>query len=85
MNFNLKNVRIKYLPHLFERIDYWNLDINLIEETIKQGKIYLKKCENPNKVCFVKYFGKINTTYFVITILYPNFVEVITAWQKKGN
>ena len=79
-----KKAKITFNPHTFDRKEYWNLDLNKIEETVRTGKIFDKKCEKPNKICFKRYFGKKNITYTVIARYYQDFIEVKTAWPKKG-
>ena len=81
---NRKKIEVTFSPHLFDRKEYWNLDLNKVEETVRTGKIFEKKCEIPNKICFKRYFGKENITYTVIARCYKNFIEVGTAWPKKG-
>ena len=81
---NRKTAAITFSPHLFDRKEYWNLDLNKIEETVKNGTIFEEKCELPNKICFKRYFGKENITYTVIVRYHDNFIEVKTAWPKKG-
>ena len=75
---------ITFDPHLFDRKEYWNLDLDKIEETVRTGNILDKKCEKPNKICFERYFGKESITYTVIVRYHKNFIEVKTAWPKKG-
>jgi len=79
-----KRSEITFDPHLFDRKEYWNLDLTKVEETVKTGKIFYKKCEEPNKICFKRYFGKENVTYMVIVRYHENFIEVKTAWPQKG-
>lgn len=79
-----KDAEITFDPHLFDRKEYWNLDLDKIEETVRLGKLLEEKCERPNKVCFVQYFGKENITYTVIVRIHIDFIEVKTAWPKKG-
>ena len=79
-----KKAEITFDPHLFDRKEYWNLELDKIEETVRTGKIFDDKCEKPNKLCFKRYFGKKNTTYIVIVRYYNSFIEVKTAWPKKG-
>ena len=79
-----KKAEITFNQHLFDRQGYWNLDLDKIEETVRTGKVLEKKCELPNKICFQKHFGKENITYIVIVRYYRNFIEVKTAWPKKG-
>lgn len=81
---NRKKAEITFEPHLFDRKEYWSLDLNKIEESVRTGKIFEKKCEKPNKICFKRYFGKENVTYTVIVRYRSNFIEVKTAWPKKG-
>tara|TARA_Y100000310_G_scaffold342243_1_gene444543 strand:- start:945 stop:1223 length:279 start_codon:yes stop_codon:yes gene_type:complete len=81
---DMKRIQITFDPHLFDRKDYWKLDLDKIEDTIRCGKIYVEKCEKPNKVCFTRYYGKENLTYVVIVRFNENFIEVKTAWPKKG-
>ena len=79
-----KKAEITFDPHLFDRSEYWNLDLDKIEETIRAGKIFVEKCEKPNKICLKRYFGKENTTYTVIVRYHKNLIEVKTAWSTKG-
>lgn len=83
-NLDRRKAEITFNPHLFDRKEYWNIDLNKIEETVRTGKIFYDKCELPNKACFTKYFGKENITYLVIVRYHKNFIEVITSWPKKG-
>tara|TARA_Y100000031_G_C8234617_1_gene392608 strand:+ start:1242 stop:1529 length:288 start_codon:yes stop_codon:yes gene_type:complete len=77
-------VEITFSPHLFDRKECWNLDLDKIEETARTGKIVFEKCEEPNKICFKRYYGKEHTTYVLITRYYKDFIEVKTVWPKKG-
>ena len=79
-----KKTEITFSPHLFDRKEYWNLDLDKIEETVRSGRIFEEKCEMPDKICFKRYFGKENNTYTVIVRYHNNFIEVKTAWPKKG-
>ncbi len=79
-----RKAEITFDPHLFDREQYWNLDLGKIEETVRTGKIFEDKCDMPNKICFVRYYGKENTTYTVIVRYHKEFIEVKTAWPKKG-
>lgn len=81
---NRKKVYVTFHPHLFDRLDYWNLELDKVEKTVRNGKIFEKKCEEPNKLCFRRYFGKENITYTVIVRYHKNFIEVKTVWPKKG-
>ena len=81
---NRKKAEITFDPHLFDRKEYWNLDLDKVEEVVRTGKIFEQKCEEPNKICFKRYFGKENLTCTVVVRYYKNFIEVKTAWPKKG-
>ena len=74
-----KKSEIAFDPHVFDRKEYWNLDLDKIEETVRAGKVFDDKCELPNKICFKKYFGKENITYTVIVRYHKNFIEVKTS------
>ena len=79
-----KKVEITFSPHLFDRGEYWNLELDKIEEAARTGNIVADKCEEPNKLCFRRYFGKENVTYTVIAIFHESFIEVRTVWPRKG-
>jgi len=79
----LKGKEVTFNPHLFKR-QHRALDLDKIERAIRSGNILRKKCKFPHKLCFKRYFGKENSTYYVIIINHQRFIEVITAWQKKG-
>lgn len=79
-----KKAEVTFDHHLFDRKEYRNLDLDKIGETVRSGKIFEKKCEKPNKLCFKRYFGKEKTTYTVIVRYHNSFIEVKTAWPKKG-
>ncbi|MEK6983006.1 MAG: hypothetical protein AABX33_00400 [Nanoarchaeota archaeon] len=79
-----KKAKITFDPHLFDRKEYWNLDLDKIEEAVRTGKLFEEKCEKPNKLCFKRYFGKEKITYAVIVRNHNNFIEVKTVWPKKG-
>ena len=79
-----KKAEITFDPHVFDRKEYWNLDLGKIEETARTGKVFESKCETPNKICFRRYFGKENVTYIVIVRYHNDFIEVKTTWPKKG-
>lgn len=81
---NRREAEITFDQHLFDRSEYWNLDLDKVEETVRKGKIFEEKCARPNKLCFTLYFGKENVTYTVIVRCHNNFIEVKTAWPKKG-
>ena len=79
-----KTAEITFSPHLFDRKEYWNLDLDKIEETVRTGIILESKCNKPGKICFNHYFGKENIAYTVIVRYHENFIEVKTAWPRKG-
>ncbi len=79
-----KKAEITFDPHVFDRQQYWNLDLGKIEETARTGVLFEEKCEEPNKLCFRRHFGKENITYIVIVRYYQNFIEVKTAWPLQG-
>ncbi len=81
---NRKEAAVTFDLRLFDRSEYWNLELGKIEETVRCGKIFAEKCEKPGKLCFSRYFGKENVTYVVIALFHQNFIEVKTVWPRKG-
>ena len=79
-----RSVEVTFSPHMFDRGEYWNIDLDKVEETVRTGRLVEGKCEEPNKLCFERYFGKENLTYVVIARIHVNFIEVKTAWSRKG-
>ena len=75
---------ITYTDHALERIKYWNLDFEKIEETIKTGIIVKDKSNSVNKQYLKRYFGKENITYLVVVTYYKYLIEVQTAWPIQG-
>lgn len=75
---------VTFDPHAFDRSEYWSIDLDKIEEAARTGIIVLGKCEESNKLCFERYFGKENTTYTVIARFHEQFIEVMTVWPRKG-
>ena len=57
-SLNRRHAEVTFDPHVFERKEYWNIDLDKIEETVRTGRIFENKCEKPNKICFARYFGK---------------------------
>ena len=84
IKLNRRKAEITFDPHVFDRREYWNLNLDKVEETVRTGKVSEGKCEMPNKICFKRYFGKEKSTYIVIVRYHNNFIEVKTAWPKKG-
>ena len=82
--YNRKRVEITFNEHILKTQNKRNLDLDLVEETIRTGNIIIKKCERPNKLCSRRYFGKINESYDVILRVRDNLFEAITAWKRKG-
>ncbi len=86
LDYNIKREKahITFDPHVFDRKEYWNLDLERIEKTIRTGKIREDKCRKPNTMCLERYFGKENCTYIVVVRHHQDFIEVKTAWKRKG-
>ncbi|MGB9613778.1 MAG: hypothetical protein ACPL4K_06385, partial [Candidatus Margulisiibacteriota bacterium] len=77
-----RRLPITFDPHLFVRKAERGFEIDKVVETIKTGKVILKKSVEPRKVCFARYFGKENKTYTVIALFHDNYAEVKTCWVK---
>ena len=79
-----RTAEITFDQHAFDRTEYYNLDLDKAEETVRTGIVIVGKCEEPNKICFERYFGKENATYCVIARFHQNFIEVKTIWPRNG-
>ncbi len=79
-----KPAEVTFDPHLFDKLEYHNLDLDKVEETVRTGNIVSGKCEEPNKLCLERYFVKENTTYTIIARFHEDFIEVRTVWLRKG-
>lgn len=79
-----KTAEVTFNPHLFDRSEYWNLELGKIEEAVRCGKVLASKCAKPGKICFRLYFSKKNVTYVVIALFHDDFIEVMTVWPKTG-
>ena len=79
-----KKACITFDPHVFDRVWYWKLNPSKVEETVRTGYLFKKKCRFPNILCFTRYFGKENTTYVVIVRYHYYHIEVKTVWPRKG-
>lgn len=82
-NLDYKNKVVKFHRHFLSRKKNRNVDLELVFQTLKTGKINPKKSRK-NKLCIERYLGKINQTYVLILISHKNFVEVRTTWIRKG-
>lgn len=82
--FDRKAVEVTFAPHALDRKEYYNLDLDKVEEAVRAGRVKLDKCKEPDKLCFEMYFGKENMTYCVIAVFHNEFIEVKTIWQRKG-
>ena len=85
METRRKRLEITFDPHVFTRQLERNFDLDFVEETVRTGKIEEEKSNPPKKFCFKKYHGKEKQTYYVITLLHHEFIEVKTVWLQPGN
>ncbi len=83
-NLDRNSLEITFNEHVFKRVCDRNFDLDKVEETVRKGRLWLKKCEYPDKLCFVNYYGKENTTYVVIALVKKYSWEVVTAWLRSG-
>lgn len=58
-------------------------DIDKIVETVRRGKVLERRSTMPDRIAFSNYF-KEGSTYLVIAKGFPNSLQVITVWKKKG-
>ena len=79
-----KNVEITFDPHVFTRQLERNFSLDFVEETVREGDIEESRSELPHKLCFKRYNGKEKKTYYVITKIHREFIEVKTVWLQPG-
>ena len=56
--FKKRKLPITFNPHLFIREAERNFEIDKVIETIKTGRVEVRKSVEPRKLCFTRYFGK---------------------------
>ena len=74
---------IRMSSHAAVRMNFWGLEPEWIEETIRTGRLSNKKSVMGRK-CLYKYIGKENITCFIVVKFNKYEIEVITAWPKVG-
>ena len=79
-----RRIPITFDPHYLIREAERNLDIELVERTVRKGKPVFSKCTSPDRICFRMHVGKPNVTYEVPVKIYKEFWEVKSAWTRKG-
>lgn len=78
------HIPIVYDPHYLARESERNLDIGYVEKTVRMGSPVSHKGATPDRICFKCYFGKINEIYEVTVKIHRHFLEVKSAWKRKG-
>ena len=81
--YNRQEVIIHFDQHTDIRAMSRNIDIDIITETVRAGKILGKKCDYPNKLCFYQFWND-GYTYVAIVRVYPSLFVVKTVWKKQG-
>jgi len=81
---NRREIVIFYDPHYLIREAERNLNIDLVERTVRLGSSVFRKSSPPDHVCFRMYFGKSNETYEAPVKIHKHFLEVKSAWKRKG-
>jgi hypothetical protein len=83
--------RMKYIDDLFisvhcsiDKMPKFGIDENDIEKIYKKGKLYISKCEKPNKISISLYNGKKRTTQVIVVRFGYDHVRVVTVWEQKG-
>ena len=85
MSLNRQDARIIVGKHALKdkNLDFY--DLELVENTMRFGKIFERKSrENKNRICFKKYFKKEGKTYFAVTDYCSDFITLVTVIKKKG-
>lgn len=81
---NRRLILIAFDPHYLAREAERNLDVDLVERTVRMGRPVLSKCTPPDRICFKLYIGKPNETYEVPVQIHNDFWEVKSAWLRRG-
>ena len=79
-----RHVPIFFDPHYIIREAERNLDVDLVERTVRMGRPVAAKCTAPDRICFRMHMGKPNVTYEVPVQIHEEFWEVKSAWTRKG-
>lgn len=67
-----------------DKMPAFNLDETDIMKAYKHGKLYLEKCERPEKIAISWYDGKQRRTIVLIVNVFENYAKVVTVWEQKG-
>ena len=67
-----------------ERMSEYGLCDEDVREAIEKGKLYLEKCERPDKLGIVYYDGKKKESIVVIAKILTDTIKVVTVWIEKG-
>ena len=83
-NFNRRNIPILFEAHYLARETERNLNVKLVERVVRTGRPVIEKSTFPDRICFKMYVGKTNETYEVPVKIRKDFLEVKSAWKRKG-
>jgi len=67
-----------------DRMPHYNVSEDDVLEIFKRGRLYLSKCELPDKIGLHLYDGKKRKTSVLIVAIRSNYAKVVTLWVQKG-
>jgi len=67
-----------------DKMPLYNIYEDDIIKAYKNGRLFLDKCEKPNKIALNWYDGKNKKTIVLIVTLNEGYAKVVTLWEQKG-
>ncbi len=82
-----RTIFIDFTNHLlYEKSITGPEELELLKDVVRTGKPSIKNSTPyENKICFRKYFSQQNTTYYVVAVVYPEKIKIVTRMPKNGN
>ena len=80
-----KKAIIKPTKHLLCDKNPSSIELEFIEQVIRDGKIHYPDCTyEERRICFKNYFKHVGKTYFVIVKMHEDFMAAITVYSEHG-
>ena len=70
--------------HAVDEAIHDGIDEREISRTVREGAVFVRKCEWSDKICFQRYDGKKNRTCVVVARFDEREIRVVTLWAKNG-
>ena len=69
---------------IIDKMPLFNITEDDILKVYKNGKLYMDKCEKPNKIGLSWYNGKNKKTIILIITINEGYAKVVTLWEQNG-